>query len=244
MSYCPKCGADAADGQNYCRKCGVNLALVTKAVNLGEVIARGDSGLLPKIRIFMGNMKLDDVSEQVGRHLEKINESLMSANRDTVKAVRETRLSLPDWGSEPAKPKPPKRAKKQEDRRSKLLAEGFPSFFLGIALMVFLFVFGDMLVFRIPPEKAARIPFDVAEAAKIAWLIGLIPTLSGLGKLVAAGFIKAGSESGPVEDVGPPQLASPPEAIAFDAQDAPPSVTEHTTARLGDHAPDRMRAHE
>ena len=45
MIFCPKCGADAKDEQNYCRKCGVNLALVSKAVNLGEVIARGDGGV-------------------------------------------------------------------------------------------------------------------------------------------------------------------------------------------------------
>ena len=241
MIYCPKCGADAAEGQNYCRKCGVNLALVSKAMNLGEVIARGDSGLLPKIRTFMGNMKLDDVSEQVGRHLEKINESLSSANRETAKAVRETSLSLPDWGSDS---KPAKKAKSAADRRAKLLAEGFPSLFFGIAMMILLFVFGDMLVLKIPPEKAARIPFDVAEAAKIAWLIGLIPTLSGLGKLLAAGFIRPDREPSSESGVESPQLAAAIEAVPFDLQDAPPSVTEHTTARLDTHAPNRMSAHE
>lgn len=246
MIYCPKCGGDAEEGQNYCRKCGVNLSLVSKAVNLGEVIARGDSGLLPKIRTFMGNMKLDDVSEQVGRHLEKINETLKSSSRDTAKAPRDTSLALPDWGCEE---KPAKKSKSATDRRSKLLAEGFPSLFVGIAMMILLFVFGDSVALKFPPEKLARIPFDVAEAAKIAWMIGLIPTLSGLGKLVAAGFIRSSPELGRGADDVPgqsaaPQLSSPAEAVPFDLQNAPPSVTEHTTARLGDHAPGRMRAHE
>lgn len=241
MIYCPKCGADAVEGQNYCRKCGVNLALVSKAVNLGEVIARGDSGLLPKIRNFMGNMKLDDVSEQVGRHLETINESLKSANRETSKSVRETSLSLPDWRSEQ---KSAKKVRSAADRRAKLLAEGFPSLFIGIAMMILLYVFGDSLVLRIPPDRAARIPFDVAEAAKVAWLLGLIPTLSGLGKLVAAGFIRGTPDVTREAEAQPAQLAPPPEAIPFELQDAPPSVTEHTTARLGEHAPGRMRAHE
>ena len=241
MIYCPKCGADAGNGQNYCRKCGVNLALVSKAVNLGEVIARGDSGLLPKIRNFMGNTKLDEVSEQVGRHLEKINETLKSANRGTVRAVRETSISLPDLGCEQ---KAAKKASSASDRRAKLLAEGFPSLFIGIAMMILLYVFGDTLVLRIPPERAARIPFDVAEAAKVAWLIGLIPALGGLGKLVAAGFIRGSSELPQNAGLAPAQLASPAEAVPFEMQDAPPSITEHTTARLGDQAPGRMRAHE
>ena len=242
MIYCPKCGADAVEGQNYCRRCGVNLALVSKAVNLGEVIARGDSGLLPKIRNFMGNAKLDEVSEQVGRHLEKINETLKSSNRGTVKAVRDTSISLPDWGCEQ---KAAKKVRSAADRRAKLLAEGFPSLFVGIAMMILLYVFGDTLVLRIPPERAARIPFDVAEAAKVAWLIGLIPTLSGLGKLLAAGFIRGNSEARTDAVNAPPaEIAPTAEAIPFELQSAPASVTEHTTARLGDHAPGRMRAHE
>ena len=241
MIYCPKCGADAGEGQNYCRKCGVNLSLVLKAVNLGEVIARGDSGLLPKIRNFMGNTKLDEVSEQVGRHLEKINETLKSANRGTVRAVRETSISLPDWGCEQ---KAAKKVRSAADRRAKLLAEGFPSLFIGIAMMILLYVFGDTLVLRIPPDRAARIPFDVAEAAKVAWLLGLIPTLSGLGKLVAAGVIKGSPDVTRDAEPQPALLASPQEAVPFELQDAPPSVTEHTTARLGDHTPGRMRAHE
>lgn len=242
MIYCPKCGADAVEGQNYCRKCGVNLALVSKAVNLGEVIARGDGGLLPKIRNFMGDMKLDEVSEQVGRHLEKINESLKSTDRSTVQSVRETSLTLPPWGSESSKT--PKKVKTALDRRAKLLAEGFPSLFVGIAMMILLFYFGDMLVLRIPPEKAAKIPLDLAQAARFAWMLGLIPTLSGIGKLLAAGFIGRAAEPAGTSRGEAPQLTPAVERMDFDVNAAPPSVTEHTTANLDARAPNHMRAHE
>ncbi|MCC6742812.1 MAG: zinc ribbon domain-containing protein [Acidobacteria bacterium] len=243
MIYCPKCGADAVEGQNYCRKCGVNLALVSKAVNLGEVIARGDGGLLPKIRTFMGDMKLDAVSEQVGIHLEKINESLKSANRATGETSRDTSIVLPAWSNWAKWSSKPKSA---ADRQSKLLAEGFPSLFVGIAMMALLFVFGDMLVLRIPPDKAAKIPFDLAEAVHYLWMAGLIPALSGLGKLIAAGCIRPKAESAPAAPApdAVPQIEAPYEAADFGLGAAPPSVTENTTARLDAHAPKRVRAQE
>lgn len=214
--YCPKCGAEGNDGQNYCRKCGVNLALVTKAVRIGDTIARGDSGLLPKIKTVMGNMKLDEMSEQISRHMDQISHEVERGGR----AMWEAHKSNDEW-------KWWKRRSPAE-RRARLLEKGFSGFFGGMAFTAVLYVIGHYVPFNIPPDRLARIPFDVPALIDLAWMFGLIPTFGGLGQVIA-GFCIPPHEKSIEKAPTAPMLEESP-AVEFD--EAPPSVTEQTTARL------------
>ena len=222
--YCPKCGAQGTEGQSYCRRCGVNLALVGKAVSVGEVIARGDSGLLPRIRVVMGNLKLDEVSEQVARHVETIG-------REVERTVREHQEEI-DSVANCMNDEPKKATKKDPaDHRADLLGKGFGSLFGGIAMAIVLYVVALKVPFNFPPAWIERVPFDLYALVNLAWLFGLIPALTGLGQVIGALMI--GSKSQPqVEErrSATAPLLDPTTAEQF--REPPPSVTEHTTAQL------------
>lgn len=234
--YCPGCGLEATEDQNYCRKCGVNLTFVTKAVTIGNSVARGNSGLLPKIRSMMGNLKLDTLSEQISQQLDQINRGLEGANGEARTKEHE---SAPTAKRAPKTPEffKPKKKTDPNERRARLLERGFPSFFSGIALMIFLYVLGSSIVLRIPPETAANVPFEIESVAHIVWLVGLIPLLSGLGRIIAAFSIPTTAQ----QQEAPPlqqELPPPPQSVSWNtgslAEDLqePPSVTEHTTHQL------------
>lgn len=222
--YCPKCGAEGEGPQNYCRKCGVNLALVGKAVNVGEVIARGDSGLLPKIRTAMGNLKLDEVSAQVAQHVESIG--------------REVERSVSNKHGEIAKAKEQLRKhfkRTPDEQRAHLFGKGFGSFFGGMGMMLVLYIVSRRVAFNFPPEVIAKLPFDVYAAVSLAWLFGIIPALSGLGQIIGAFMIPRTPRRvvapGPVERPATAPMLDPMTAAPL-FEEPPPSVTEHTTAHL------------
>ena len=221
--YCPKCGAEANEGQSYCRKCGVNLALVGKAVSVGEVIARGDSGLLPRIRVVMGNLKLDEVSEQVARHVETIGrevERSVSEHQSHIDAVANC------MNDKPKK----KKTKDPAQQRADLLGQGFGSLFGGIAMAIVFYVIARQVPFNFPPEWVARVPFDLYALVSLAWLFGLIPALTGLGQVIGALMIGSRRESPVERPASTAPLLDPSTAEQF--YEPPPSVTEHTTAQL------------
>ncbi len=217
---CPKCGTDASDRPNYCRKCGSNLALVGKALALGDTISRGDGGLLPKLKAMVGDVKLDAMSEQVSRGLEQLQ-------GDIEKGVRSARDWKCDLKAARASRKSP------EERRARLLESGFTSFFSGIALAIVLYFVGTNVTFRIPPEAIARAPFDIEQMIRLAWLFGLIPMFAGIGRIMA-GFAVGRSRTAREELVEPAQPLTLPEPMRYT------SVTEATTGLLDEspsHAP-------
>jgi hypothetical protein len=214
----------------------VNLALVGKAVTVSEAIARGDSGLLPRIKVMMGNLKLDEVSEQVVQHVETIG-------REVEKSVREHKDDIAkahpkNWWPEPKTP---------QERRSKLFEHGFGSLFGGIAMMIILYVVSRNVAFNIPPDVLAKVPFDLYALISLAWLFGLLPALTGLGQVAAAFMIRGTSSPAPAPEAPPaePRPYAPPfldPTSAEELRDPPPSVTEHTTRELEHEAaprPDR-----
>lgn len=233
--YCPKCGAEGEGAQNYCRKCGVNLALVGKAVSVGEVIARGDSGLLPRIKGAMGNVKLDEVSAQVARHIDSIG-------REVERNVHHGR-----HGIEKAKEDWRKHFRRTPDeQRAHLLGKGFGSFFSGIGLMIVFYFVARRVPFHFPPDVLEKFPFDVYAAIGMAWILGLVPALGGIGQIIGAFMIPKSSRA--ETTVAPEGTATSPLLDATTADElyadhvAPPSVTEHTTAQLDyDAVPRRER---
>jgi hypothetical protein len=92
--------------------------------------------------------------------------------------------------------------------------------------MIFFYFLGSVLVLKIPPEKAARIPFEVEPVIRMAWLFGLIPALSGLGQIIAGLFIHM-----PRPTANEPALSVVTSQL-IQEMSPPSSVTEQTTELL------------
>ncbi|MEP6635772.1 MAG: hypothetical protein ABJB97_03535, partial [Acidobacteriota bacterium] len=101
----------------------------------------------------------------------------------------------------------------------------------GIGLMIFLYYFAAALILKIPPQALKDIPFELEPVLHVLWLVGLIPALSGAGRLVAGLLMKAPKrEEVPyIEAVRSPNLGKP----EYDPSTTNPvSVTENTTSLL------------
>jgi hypothetical protein len=190
--YCPQCGTESSSGQQYCRVCGANLKVIAKAVTLSEAIARSDRGPLPKIKEMMKSMHIEHVTDEITRALDQMNKEIARSSLPHLgKAGKEVARSFPK------PPSPPnvhdnklwwlhmKESETPEQRRENRLVKGTVACFTGIALMVFLYYFSAALVLKLPPAWVSQIPFDLEPVLHIIWLVGLIPTLSGLGQIIA-----------------------------------------------------------
>ena len=210
--YCPKCSAEVSADQNYCRKCGVNMSLVTKAVRIGDTIAGGESGVLSKIKSVVGDLKLDEVSVQIGDHFDKISTDVADGAKTSWGAVETQWLK--------------KREKTPEERRAKKIEQGFSSLFGGLVFALMLYVAGNQIDLQLPPEWVAKARFNVDAAMRYAWLVAFFPVMTGLGQVIA-GFSMRRELPPPAPE---PQQLEPSSAEAV--PEPPPSVTEATTARL------------
>jgi hypothetical protein len=171
--FCPQCGTESGSGLQYCRTCGANLKVIGKALALSEAIARSDRGPLPKIKEMVRSLKVEHVSEEVSRALERMNQEIVSA--PLIK---------------PGKPWGRREEKSPEERREKLLVKGTVSLFSGIGIMIFLYYFAAALVLKLPPSVAAEIPFELDPVVRVIWLVGLIQVLAGAGRIVAGLFVR------------------------------------------------------
>ena len=108
----------------YGRKCGVNMSLVTKAIRIGDTIAGGDSGLLSKVKSVVGDLKLDEMSVQIGDHFDKISSDVEHGAKASWGAVETQWLK--------------KRAKTPEEQRAKKIEQGVSSLFGGIVFAIVL----------------------------------------------------------------------------------------------------------
>ncbi|MEP6818075.1 MAG: zinc ribbon domain-containing protein [bacterium] len=209
--YCPQCGTESSEGLQYCRSCGSNLKVIGKAVSLSEAIARSDRGPLPKLKEMMKNLKIEHVSDDISRALERMNQELVRSSDD---------------------PKPRKiggrRTKTAEQRREKHLTTGAVSFFGGIGFAIFLYYLTGALVLKLPPDFVAKAPFEIEPVVRVIWLVGLMPILSGLGHIVA-GLLVRPDPAREIEAAKPGPELSEREPIA---RAAPVSVTERTTNLL------------
>jgi hypothetical protein len=214
--YCPQCGTESGSGLQYCRSCGANLKVIGKALTLSEAIARSDRGPLPKIKEMIRNLSVEHVTDEVSGALERMNQEIANTTPFR-KSGRRWR-----WLEK----------KTVEERREKHLIKGTVSMFTGIGLMIFLYYFSAALVLKLPPNVMAQIPFEVDPVVHVLWLLGLIPTLSGAGRIVAGLLIRP---PGPVIDAriaNPASLSEPQSEIRGSSSDPPASVTEKTTNLL------------
>ena len=177
--FCPQCGTESSSGLQYCRQCGANLKVIGKAVTLSEAIARSDRGPLPKLKEMMKKLNMDEVSEEISTALDQMHQEMVKDSGALV-AVK----SL-------AKAKKPHTA---HERREKHITHGLISLFSGIGLMIFLYFLSDSLILRVPEDIRARAPFDIDSAVRIIWLVGLMPALTGLGRILAGLSIRSDGE--------------------------------------------------
>jgi hypothetical protein len=211
--YCPQCATESSPGLQYCRSCGANLKVIGKAVALSEAIARSDRGPLPKLKEMVKNLKVEHVTEEVSRALDRMN-------KEIVRTTPEGKSGKPWWHW--------KEKKTPEERREEQVVKGTISLFTGIGLMIFLYFFSAALVLKLPPDWIARIPFELEPVVRVLWLWGLIPVLSGAGHIVAGFLIRPG----PSPSIEAPQQVHPAIPRTTSPQDVPASITEHTTNLL------------
>ena len=84
--------------------------------------------------------------------------------------------------------------------------------------------FAGAMLLHIPPDVAEKVPFEIEPLVRLAWLLGLLPFLSGIGRIIAALAIR------------PPMHPPFREEVAIDRglnEPFPPSsVTESPTPTL------------
>jgi len=221
--YCPQCGTESGSGLQYCRLCGANLKVIGKALTLSEAIARSDRGPLPRLKEMVKNLKVEHVTEEVSSALERMNKEILrtSASGKLMKP-----LSPSSWI----------RRKTPEERRENHLVKGIVSMFSGVGLMIFLYYLSAALVLKLPPDVLAEIPFELDPVVKVVWLVGLIPTLSGLGRILAGLMVRPArpveSATNLSEPFETPSLQGRATDDALSPRNVPASVTDHTTHLL------------
>ncbi|HEY5884051.1 MAG TPA: hypothetical protein VIT88_05155 [Pyrinomonadaceae bacterium] len=203
--FCPQCGTESSSGLQYCRQCGANLKVIGKAVTLSEAIARSDRGPLPKIKEMMKKLNMDEVSEEISTALDEMHVEMIKDSGALV-AVKPFK-----------KEKTPPTA---QERREKHITHGLISLFSGIGLMIFLYFLAGSLVLRIPENIRAQLPFDIDSAVQIIWLAGLMPTLTGIGRILAGLSIRPEATL---------HLDQPGTTNELPPRYEPASVTERTT---------------
>ncbi|HEY3027154.1 MAG TPA: hypothetical protein VGJ55_13480 [Pyrinomonadaceae bacterium] len=215
--YCPQCGTESGSGLQYCRSCGANLKVIGKALTLSEAIARSDRGPLPKIKEMIKNLRIEHVTDEVSGALERMNQEIVNTTPFR-KSGRRWR-----WIEK----------KTAEERREKHLVKGTVSMFTGVGLMIFLYYFSAALVLKLPPNVMAEIPFEVDPVVRVLWLLGLIPTLSGAGRIVAGLLIRPTRHVNIDANIANASAISEPQSEIRNSSSGPPaSVTENTTNLL------------
>ena len=219
--YCPQCGTESQAPVQYCRICGSNLKVIGKAVSLSEAIARSDRGPVPKIKEMLHSLKVDHVTEEVSRALEKMNQEI--AQISTTSPNKESNKERRQWPSL-------RRKKTAAERREQHITKGVVSLFSGAGLTLFLYFLSTALVLKLPPEIVGQIPVEVGPIVKMIWLLGLLPATSGLGHIIAGLLIQPEPAPQPQLD----QVVSPPRELTDRplSHPVPFSVTDHTTNLL------------
>lgn len=232
--FCPQCGTESPADLKFCRTCGANLRVIGKAVTLSEAIARSDS-VSAKIKDIVKNLKVEQVTDDVARAMEKVKLEIAQTADDHRK-----------WHADEIKPVREKRKEKTAaQRREKHITQGLVTMFGGIGFALFLYFLAPALVGKFPQPIIGGKPFDIDSLLPIAWILGLMPTFTGLGHIIAGLTIRRDrAELGPAAEE-PLRIEEPraapftsanaftarreDEATVFAGRRAPESVTDRTT---------------
>ena len=209
--YCPQCGTESPSGLQYCRLCGANLKVIGKAVTLSEALARSDRGPMPKIKEMMKSLhppNMEQVSDEISRALDQMNQEIMK-NSGSLAGVKQ--------------PRGGKKEKTARRRREENVVHGLISLFSGIGLMIFLYYLSGVLVLKLPEHILAQAPFEIQPVVHIIWLLGLVPTLTGVGRILAGLSIKP--DPSPAVELPPASM----ETSELPPRVEPASITDRTT---------------
>ena len=132
----PQCGVESSTDLKFCRSCGANLKVIGKAVSLSEAIARSDS-VPAKIKDMVKNLKIEKVTDEVARAMEKMNQEIARSSDERRKKF--------SW----------RREKTPEQRRERHLTAGLIKFLTGGGLSIFLYFLSHALVLKLPPDVIA-----------------------------------------------------------------------------------------
>src|SRR5437588_554437 len=230
--FCPQRGTESSQELKFCRSCGANLKVIGKAVTLSEAIARSD-GIPAKLKDIFSNIKIAHVTEDVSRALDRMKTEIASTTGDHREWIRARgREEFRNWARRA------REEKTAEQRRERHLTKGFITMFSGVGLSVFVYFLGHAVFLKLPPEAIAQIPFELDPVLRVIWLVGLIPTLSGLGRIIAGLTIRS-EPARQIESPAQQPLRIDPEAsgdalyqaetTVVSAREAPPSITDRTT---------------
>lgn len=225
--YCPQCGLESSTGLQFCRSCGANLKVIGKAVSLSEAIARTDRGPLPKIKEMMKSLKIEHVSEEISRALDQMNQEIVK-NSGSLANLKSGHLERKLERNIERMTRRQRREKTAQQRRERQIVHGLISLFSGVGLMIFLYFLSSALVLKLPEHIVAEAPFEIAPVVHMIWLVGLIPTLTGLGRILAGLTIRPEPKS-LVEIPSPSIEAASTETSELPPRYEPASVTERTT---------------
>ena len=239
--FCPKCGAEAIEGQRFCKSCGTNLQLIYNAIKSGDT-PQGPFGL----------------------DLDALKQSAMDfANSWKTNWAGMTQEQEKQWGGATKEHQKPltereiRRRTREELQRRNLprpkewmayswqhnLKTGLGSLLSGAGFGILLYYLGQEALNSNILEQIPRVTEQqlrgLEYAARMVWLIALIPMLKGLGHIIYAAFFAESmatlSERYTVRDpvTGPLTSPQPQRDTAqtdFEAlNEPPPSVTENTT---------------
>ena len=156
--------------------------MIGKAVSLSEAIARSDRGPLPKIKEMMKSLKIEQVSDDVSRALEQMNQEIVKNSGSLMMAKP---VSFEEMVEKRREKRREKKEKTAAQRREKHIVQGLISLFSGVGLMIFLYYLSSVLVLKLPERILAEVPFEIDPVVRMIWLVGLMPALTGVGRILA-----------------------------------------------------------
>lgn len=251
--YCPKCGAEAVEGQRFCKACGTNLQLIISIVKGGGK-GPGPWNFDPEelkrnVTDFVDSWKRGFQHEHVQKW--KAGWGEYQKGQPYRQSAREQRRKARDEVRRRNLPQPGQWMKYSKQHNFK---EGLVHLFGG-AGMAFVFskigqeVLSSNIIHQIPNISDAQ-AHGLEGLAHIFWLFMLIPLLKGLGQLIYATFFAESMQaltdrftipaeelysddraSAPAieRDTAPQATASPATRDFEQLNEPPPSVTENTT---------------
>ncbi|HKG20907.1 MAG TPA: zinc ribbon domain-containing protein [Blastocatellia bacterium] len=227
--FCPKCSTESNDSQKFCKACGTNLQLVSDALGKGA-----DSLGQLRIDVESLNRKAADFAKSLKPEWENFWKTNGPGHAGGPIKIRP---------NEPTKQEPPhKRLPRNWLSYSwqHSLKGGLVSLLAGAGTAAMFFYFGRAAI-----DSGAIADLEIltrvrglGQIAALLWLLGLVPALKGLGQIFYAAFF-APSIFKLAQQLLPPPSATldlpSPDYSAIN--EAPASVTEHTTQFFGESKP-------
>lgn len=222
--FCPKCGAQALEGQRFCKSCGTNLELVTEALEGGE-----DT---------LGQFRLD---------LDAVKNSLKDFGSGINVGMAGWHDHAPEKKAKKREASPPKPKEWLSYSWQHNLRDGLLSLFGGVGLGFVLYFLGQVAihkgVIKSLEESMSRPIQGLEQIVMWLWLFALIPVLKGVAQIIYAAFFAESMKTladrfMPPQQITGQQAPSSTAPITANFEEAPPTVTEHTT-RIFDSPPRR-----